>query len=84
MNDGVPDVAVVTGASRSVVADIQAKGGTACRPAAHRQRFSTAPQPGYSHGKGTEPDEVAAAVVLLMSDDAGYIAGAVLPVSGGP
>jgi NAD(P)-dependent dehydrogenase (short-subunit alcohol dehydrogenase family) len=27
---------------------------------------------------------VAAAVVLLMSDDAGYIAGAVLPVSGGP
>lgn len=34
-------------------------------------------------GRGAEPDEVAAAVMWLMSDDAGYITGAILPVSGG-
>ena len=34
-------------------------------------------------GRGAEPEEVAAAVMWLMSDDAGYITGAVLPVSGG-
>lgn len=34
-------------------------------------------------GRGAEPDEVAAAVLWLLSDDAGYITGAVLPVSGG-
>lgn len=34
-------------------------------------------------GRGAEPDEVAAAVMWLMSDEAGYITGAVLPVSGG-
>ncbi|NQD88585.1 SDR family oxidoreductase [Paenarthrobacter sp. CM16] len=34
-------------------------------------------------GRGAEPDEVAAAVLWLMSADAGYITGAVLPVSGG-
>ena len=39
--------------------------------------------PGIPMGRGAEPDEVAAAVLWLMSDDAGYITGAVLPVSGG-
>ncbi|UXM93369.1 SDR family oxidoreductase [Paenarthrobacter sp. JL.01a] len=34
-------------------------------------------------GRGAEPEEVAAAVMWLMSSDAGYITGAVLPVSGG-
>jgi NAD(P)-dependent dehydrogenase (short-subunit alcohol dehydrogenase family) len=34
-------------------------------------------------GRGAEPDEVAAAVLWLMSAEAGYITGAVLPVSGG-
>lgn len=34
-------------------------------------------------GRGAEPEEVAAAVMWLMSDQAGYITGAVLPVSGG-
>lgn len=34
-------------------------------------------------GRGAEPEEVAAAVMWLMSNDAGYITGAVLPVSGG-
>ncbi|MHA7221098.1 SDR family oxidoreductase [Arthrobacter sp. RHLT1-20] len=34
-------------------------------------------------GRGAEPDEVAAAVLWLMSEEAGYITGAVLPVSGG-
>lgn len=34
-------------------------------------------------GRGAEPDEVAAAVLWLLSDEAGYITGAVLPVSGG-
>lgn len=34
-------------------------------------------------GRGAEPDEVAAAVMWLMSNEAGYITGAVLPVSGG-
>lgn len=34
-------------------------------------------------GRGAEPEEVAAAVMWLMSEDAGYITGAVLPVSGG-
>jgi NAD(P)-dependent dehydrogenase (short-subunit alcohol dehydrogenase family) len=39
--------------------------------------------PGIPMGRGAEPDEVAAAVLWLMSDDAGYVTGAVLPVSGG-
>ncbi|KUM37568.1 SDR family oxidoreductase [Arthrobacter sp. EPSL27] len=34
-------------------------------------------------GRAAEPDEVAAAVLWLLSDEAGYITGAVLPVSGG-
>jgi NAD(P)-dependent dehydrogenase (short-subunit alcohol dehydrogenase family) len=34
-------------------------------------------------GRGAEPEEVAAAVMWLMSSEAGYITGAVLPVSGG-
>lgn len=34
-------------------------------------------------GRGAEPAEVAAAVMWLMSSEAGYITGAVLPVSGG-
>jgi len=34
-------------------------------------------------GRGAEPEEVAAAVMWLMSDEASYITGAVLPVSGG-
>lgn len=34
-------------------------------------------------GRGAEPEEVAAAVMWLMSGEAGYITGAVLPVSGG-
>ncbi|WP_420180758.1 SDR family oxidoreductase [Paenarthrobacter sp. TA1.8] len=34
-------------------------------------------------GRSAEPEEVAAAVMWLMSDEAGYITGAVLPVSGG-
>ncbi|MCT9871745.1 SDR family oxidoreductase [Paenarthrobacter aurescens] len=34
-------------------------------------------------GRGAEPEEVAAAVLWLMSSEAGYITGAVLPVSGG-
>ncbi|YCH19498.1 SDR family oxidoreductase [Arthrobacter sp. D1-29] len=34
-------------------------------------------------GRGAEPDEVAAAVLWLMSAEAGYITGAILPVSGG-
>ena len=34
-------------------------------------------------GRGAEPDEVAAAVIWLLSDEAGYVTGAVLPVSGG-
>ena len=34
-------------------------------------------------GRGAEPDEVAAAVLWLLSREAGYITGAVLPVSGG-
>ncbi|MGJ3192798.1 SDR family oxidoreductase [Paenarthrobacter sp. FR1] len=34
-------------------------------------------------GRGAEPEEVAAAVMWLLSNEAGYITGAVLPVSGG-
>jgi len=34
-------------------------------------------------GRGAEPEEVAAAVMWLMSGEAGYITGAVLPVAGG-
>jgi 3-oxoacyl-[acyl-carrier protein] reductase len=34
-------------------------------------------------GRFAEPDEVAAAVVWLASDDAGYVSGAVIPVDGG-
>jgi NAD(P)-dependent dehydrogenase (short-subunit alcohol dehydrogenase family) len=34
-------------------------------------------------GRGAEPEEVAAAVLWLMSEEAAYITGAVLPVSGG-
>ncbi|MGR0160972.1 SDR family oxidoreductase [Paenarthrobacter nitroguajacolicus] len=34
-------------------------------------------------GRGAEPEEVAAAVMWLLSDAASYITGAVLPVSGG-
>lgn len=34
-------------------------------------------------GRGAEPDEVAAAVLWLLSEEAGYITGVVLPVSGG-
>lgn len=34
-------------------------------------------------GRGAEPEEVAAAVLWLLSGEAGYITGAVLPVSGG-
>ncbi|MET3905011.1 SDR family oxidoreductase [Paenarthrobacter sp. 4246] len=34
-------------------------------------------------GRGAEPEEVAAAVLWLMTAEAGYITGAVLPVSGG-
>jgi NAD(P)-dependent dehydrogenase (short-subunit alcohol dehydrogenase family) len=34
-------------------------------------------------GRGAEPDEVAAAVLWLLSEEAGYVTGAVLPVSGG-
>lgn len=34
-------------------------------------------------GRGAEPEEVAAAVMWLLSEAAGYITGAVLPVSGG-
>ncbi len=34
-------------------------------------------------GRGAEPEEVAAAVLWLMSAEAAYITGAVLPVSGG-
>lgn len=34
-------------------------------------------------GRGAEPEEVAAAVLWLTSAEAGYITGAVLPVSGG-
>ncbi|SEJ75863.1 NAD(P)-dependent dehydrogenase, short-chain alcohol dehydrogenase family [Arthrobacter sp. yr096] len=39
--------------------------------------------PSIPMGRGAEPEEVAAAVMWLMSGDAGYITGAVLPVSGG-
>ncbi|MFW0771606.1 SDR family oxidoreductase [Paenarthrobacter nitroguajacolicus] len=39
--------------------------------------------PSIPMGRGAEPEEVAAAVMWLMSDEAGYITGAVLPVSGG-
>ena len=34
-------------------------------------------------GRGAEPEDVAAGVLWLMSAEAGYITGAVLPVSGG-
>jgi NAD(P)-dependent dehydrogenase (short-subunit alcohol dehydrogenase family) len=34
-------------------------------------------------GRGAEPDEVAAAVMWLLSAEAGYITGAILPVAGG-
>lgn len=34
-------------------------------------------------GRGAEPDEVAAAVMWLLSSEASYITGAVLPVAGG-
>lgn len=39
--------------------------------------------PSIPMGRGAEPEEIAAAVMWLLSDDAGYITGAVLPVSGG-
>ncbi|UVJ41070.1 SDR family oxidoreductase [Arthrobacter sp. CJ23] len=39
--------------------------------------------PGIPMGRGAEPEEIAAAVMWLLSEDAGYITGAVLPVSGG-
>jgi NAD(P)-dependent dehydrogenase (short-subunit alcohol dehydrogenase family) len=34
-------------------------------------------------GRGAEPEEVAAAVLWILGDDASYITGAVLPVAGG-
>jgi NAD(P)-dependent dehydrogenase (short-subunit alcohol dehydrogenase family) len=34
-------------------------------------------------GRAAEPGEVAAAVLWMMSEEAAYITGAVLPVSGG-
>lgn len=34
-------------------------------------------------GRGAEPDEIAAAVLWLLSEEASYITGAVLPVAGG-
>jgi len=34
-------------------------------------------------GRAAEPEEIAAAVMWLLSEEAGYITGAVLPVSGG-
>lgn len=39
--------------------------------------------PSIPLGRGAEPDEVAAAVLWLLSGEAGYVTGAVLPVSGG-
>lgn len=39
--------------------------------------------PSIPMGRGAEPDEVAAAVLWLLSEEAGYITGVVLPVSGG-
>ncbi|MCB5293514.1 SDR family oxidoreductase [Arthrobacter sp. SO3] len=39
--------------------------------------------PSIPLGRGAEPDEVAAAVLWLLSREAEYITGAVLPVSGG-
>jgi NAD(P)-dependent dehydrogenase (short-subunit alcohol dehydrogenase family) len=39
--------------------------------------------PSIPMGRAAEPEEVAAAVLWLMSAEAGYITGAVLPVSGG-
>lgn len=34
-------------------------------------------------GRGAEPEEIAAAVAWLLSADAGYVTGAILPVAGG-
>lgn len=34
-------------------------------------------------GRSAEPDEIAAALMRLMSDEAAYVTGVVLPVAGG-
>lgn len=39
--------------------------------------------PSIPMGRAAEPEEVAAAVMWLLSEEAGYITGAILPVSGG-
>lgn len=55
--------------------DIHASGGDPARV----ERMA----PGIPLQRGGEPDEVAAAILWLLSDEASFVTGAILPVSGG-
>jgi len=71
-NDGIRVNAVAPGL---VETDIHATAGDPDRP----QRMA----PGIPLGRGAKPEEIAEAVLWLLSPAAGYVTGAILAVSGG-
>jgi NAD(P)-dependent dehydrogenase (short-subunit alcohol dehydrogenase family) len=71
-SDGIRVNAVAPGL---VETDIHATAGDPDRP----QRLA----PGIPLGRGAQPEEIAEAVLWLLSPSAAYVTGAILPVSGG-